>query len=254
MKEYNVRVDQDDAICWINGVCMMPNGDILVTDENNKRIKKLDSTFSVVSHCELPNAPYDVCHVENDLAAVGLWGKTIQVMNVKEHLVVESSFELDHSILGLLYSRKKFYVSDDRFVYTYNPDGSGKHLLYKTDVELVCLSKMTFSGDGEKIFIVDGYGGLVTIDRKGTPLFSLREEELKMSRGICLSKDKTILVCEYENNTVLHIDEEGERVLGTVLVKSSGINRPTALLFDKKRSKLIVFQRDKNMFLVYDLE
>lgn len=254
MKEYTARVDQDDAICWINGVCMLPSGEILITDENNKRLKKLDSTFNVVSHVELPNAPYDVCAMENDLAAVALWGKTIQVMNVKEHLVVDHSFELEHSILGLLYSRKKFYVSDDRFVYTYNHDGSGKHLLYKSDVELVCFSKMTFSGDGEKIFIVDGYGGLETIDRKGNHLFTLREDVLKMSRGICLSKDKTILVCEYEYNTILHLDPDGERIFGTVLAKSHGINRPTALLFDKKTSKLIVFQRDKHTFLVYEIE
>lgn len=253
VKEYNARVELDDAICWINGICALPNGDLLFIDENNKRLKKFDSTFNFVTQIELPNAPYDVCYMENNQAAVGLWGKTIQIMNVKDNLVVENSFELEHSILGLIYSKKKFFVTDEGFVYTYNSDGSGKHLLYKSNAELVCFSKLTLSADGEKLFIVDGYGGLETIDRKGNHLFTLREQELKMSRGISLSMDKTLLVCEYESSTVLHLDADGEKIFGTVLNKLNGAKRPTALWCDKKRSKLIVCQRDKNEFLVYNL-
>lgn len=198
-----------------------------------------------MAQIELPNAPYDVCYMENHQAAVALWGKTIQVMYVKDNLSVEHSFELDHSVLGLIYNKKKFFVTDEGFVYTYNSDGSGKHLLYKSNAELVCFSKLTFSADGAKIFIVDGYGGVETIDRKGNHLFTLREQELKMSRGISLSIDNTLLVCEYENSTVLHLDADGKMIFGTVLDKMNGTKRPTALWCDKKASKLIVCQRDK---------
>lgn len=253
-KDYSIRVEEDQAVCWINGCCILPNGEILLTDENNRNLKKMNRDFMLVAHLDLPKVPYDVCHVGHEMAAVGLWGKGIQFVHNRDVLEMAHLIDLEHSVLGLVSDGTVIYVTDQKFVYAYRVDGKEKSVLYRSKAELVCFSKIALSDDHKKLYIIDGYGGLETIDTKGNHLHTFRADELKLSRGISVSGDGSVLACEYETDRVLRLDPDGKSVLATILSRDDGVSRPAALGLDRRHSKLVVGLRDKGFISVYELK
>ncbi|XP_060601585.1 uncharacterized protein LOC132754861 isoform X9 [Ruditapes philippinarum] len=49
--EINIKINGDSDDCWIYGSCILPSGEILLTDYYNKKLKKLDNMYNVISVC-----------------------------------------------------------------------------------------------------------------------------------------------------------------------------------------------------------
>jgi DNA-binding beta-propeller fold protein YncE len=71
---------------------------------------------------------------------------------------------------------------------------------------------------------------------------------IREPRGVAVDKDLNVYVASEGNNSVVLISPDGKRCK-TVLGKSDGIDRPTAIYFDKVKNNLVVCNANGTAFL-----
>jgi len=58
---HNVKVASDKRTCYISGICKLETGVFLLADNKNLKIKLIDSSYKVISTCDVLEYPQDVC-------------------------------------------------------------------------------------------------------------------------------------------------------------------------------------------------
>jgi hypothetical protein len=92
----NIWINADSQDCFIKGNCILLSGEILLTDHFNKRLKKLDNMYKVISVCDLPGKPRDVCYVGDNVAVVSQW-KKLQFVDTKHSMTLIRTIDTDHA-------------------------------------------------------------------------------------------------------------------------------------------------------------
>lgn len=256
-EKYSVETPGDADVCYIRGVCGLPNGDIVITDCNNNKVKLLDENFCVLSQCDLPPRPRDVCYLGNDSLAVTVCDqqrKEIQLFQSKERKLSQTGqISLTHDCYGLVHHKDHLYVASHTALYLYTMDGQLVQKLYEDSSEMFTIWRVAVADDGQKIYIADySYDRLVILDNKGGKLTTFSDRDLEGPSGICVTDNGTVLVCGENSNTVVQVDKDGKKKLATLVNNTKRISRPEALWFNREASKLIVGQ-DNNRLLVITL-
>jgi hypothetical protein len=86
-KEYRIRSDEPkEELCTTLKLCILPTCEVLLIDNVNKRLKKLDLTYHVVGQYQFEDddTPLDVCAVSGSKAVVTLAHK-VYVVNVEHN-------------------------------------------------------------------------------------------------------------------------------------------------------------------------
>ncbi|KAH3792537.1 hypothetical protein DPMN_146033 [Dreissena polymorpha] len=68
--QFNVKINKDTHNCLINGICEMPNGNLVIADEHNRRVKLLHQAKNVIMHVKLPSQPWSMCNISPNEVAV----------------------------------------------------------------------------------------------------------------------------------------------------------------------------------------
>jgi hypothetical protein len=77
--------------------------------------------YIVISVCDLPDNPYDVCNVGDNVAVVALLGAKLQFVDTKHSMTLIRSIGTDHTCHGLTCHGDQMYVRDYYgFVYSYS--------------------------------------------------------------------------------------------------------------------------------------
>ncbi|KAH3737253.1 hypothetical protein DPMN_043836 [Dreissena polymorpha] len=91
---YNARIQSDSHKCDILGTCVVPDGQVLVADKNNRKVKLLDQLYQVVSHWSATDIPWDICLITPSEVAVvvmsNVWSNTgaVQFITVNQNKLV----------------------------------------------------------------------------------------------------------------------------------------------------------------------
>lgn len=93
--EHSLRSPNDKNHCKINGVSCMPDGRIVVTDQNNKNIKLFRVGFSKAIEFHLDDPPNGITVVSNTLLAViaGVLYDRLYLMSVGQSMTVLKRFK-----------------------------------------------------------------------------------------------------------------------------------------------------------------
>ncbi|XP_052217897.1 uncharacterized protein LOC127835495 [Dreissena polymorpha] len=75
--KHNVRISSDSYPCSIIGICVLTDGQVLVADRDNKRVKLLSQQYKVVSHWDVNAEPQDICQItpRDRLYITSYWNK-----------------------------------------------------------------------------------------------------------------------------------------------------------------------------------
>ncbi|XP_053395202.1 uncharacterized protein LOC123524103 isoform X2 [Mercenaria mercenaria] len=246
---YNVQItdrskkcDNDVYECSITCVCMASYGNILLADHANNKLKRLDSLYNLVSVCTLGGRdPYDVCYIGDDRAVISISPNLIQFVNVSGDIKLEQVVELEHPCNSLAFHGDTLYVRGMESLYTYNRQCQQKQTLYSAHAlkTYPYFRGIAVSDDNERIYIAAGTDGLITIDNKGNLLNTLSSAAFKDSMDVCVIGDGTVLVTDETSGCVYQVDYNGEKILGTVVTRSDGIDKPASLCFDRRNNTLI---------------
>ncbi|XP_060600203.1 uncharacterized protein LOC132753719 isoform X2 [Ruditapes philippinarum] len=238
-REINIRIKDDRKHCYISGSCILPSGEILLADDTNKKLKKLDDMYNVKYVCDLPDCPRDVCYVGDHVAVVTLWSK-LQFVDTKRSMILIRSIDKDHGCHGLTCHGDQMYVRDlYGSVYSYSTDGIKQRIIYSLRKNIYDYHEnITVSNDGSKLYL-PYENKLVTIDNNGNHLFTLNNEDIDFECGVCVDDQGYVYVNDMNGN-ILQISEDGRTILQVITnVSCMKYAFPLTLTFDRKNKALI---------------
>ncbi|KAH3896260.1 hypothetical protein DPMN_020434 [Dreissena polymorpha] len=150
--EHNVRITSDSNTCWIPAICALPDGQVLVADYNNNKVKLLNQHYQVVSHWDVNARPLDICLITPSEVAVAVNNGNIhevQFITVNQgKLVSGRKFQLQHECRGIGHHQADLFVTSGQELYKYTLSGKLICRLYE-DRSL----KYTGKNHGESILI-----------------------------------------------------------------------------------------------------
>ncbi|KAH3883670.1 hypothetical protein DPMN_007630 [Dreissena polymorpha] len=125
---HNVRIPSDSNSCYITGICALPDGQVLVADRDNKRVKLLSQQYKVVSHWDVNAEPQDICQITPSEVAVlavnisNIHG--VQFITVNQgKLVPGRKFQLQHECRFIAHHQGDLFVTSVRELYKYTLNG-----------------------------------------------------------------------------------------------------------------------------------
>ena len=138
--EFTVRIHGDQNYCSITGIASFPNGNLLLADESNKKLKLFTNTGEHVCHLSLTSAPWDVASIEEFEAAVTLpVQQRVQLVYVDNHISKTREIQLERPCYGISYSDQQFFIAMEGSIYV---------LAYCGEI----LKKLSLSGGRKKRF------------------------------------------------------------------------------------------------------
>ncbi|KAH3879813.1 hypothetical protein DPMN_003720 [Dreissena polymorpha] len=125
--EHNVRIPGDSYPCHIFGICVLPDGQVLVADRDNKRVKLLSQQYQVVSHWDVNAYPRAICLITPSEVAVAVDDINIhevQFITVNQgKLVPGRKFQLQHTCTGIAHQQGDLFVTSGEELYKYSLNG-----------------------------------------------------------------------------------------------------------------------------------
>lgn len=252
-----VKASSEKSVCTISGVCSLDNGEIIISDWQNKSLKRLDDNYTIVEYLELPGRPYDTCTVDSSTIAVSLTkSKVIQFVSVEKAMMNTSCFSVGDACRGIAYSDGLLYVAcggwkifgeGQAHVEVYTTSGVlqrkfGDHLSQPGHIDLA------FS----RLYVTDNKNGLVIMDTNGHILKSFIHRDMSNPLAVCAGPGNQLFLAGWSTHNVMLLSNEGQLLL-TLLTQNNGLKDLHTLFFDSLRSRLIYTMRDTNKMKVFVL-
>ncbi|KAH3885911.1 hypothetical protein DPMN_009908 [Dreissena polymorpha] len=135
--EHNVKIPSDSGSCLITGCCVLPNGQVLVTDSENYKVKLLNQQYQVVSHCDLADYPQCMCLLTPSKVAVAVNINACNTHEVQFITVTHSQLDpgrklaLQHQCLGISHHQGELFISSATALFKYSLSGKLVCRLYE---------------------------------------------------------------------------------------------------------------------------
>ncbi|KAH3897551.1 hypothetical protein DPMN_021739 [Dreissena polymorpha] len=134
---HNVRIPSDSYEWSIAGICVLTDGQVLVADYYNKRVKLLNQQYQVVSHWDVNAQPVDICLITPSEVAVAVNDHDskiheVQFITVNQgKLVSGRKFQLQHECTCITHHQGDFFVTSGKELYKYTLNGKQLCRLYQ---------------------------------------------------------------------------------------------------------------------------
>ncbi|XP_052267088.1 uncharacterized protein LOC127868936 isoform X2 [Dreissena polymorpha] len=247
----SVRIPSDiNETYHINGVCGLFNGQILVTDCNNRTLKLLDLQHKVVSVCDMSYLTLDICLLTPCQVAVALDSNCIQFVSVNSgQLVKGRSLFFTHDCTGVTHHQGDLYITSNTALYKYNLTGTLVNKMYEDTSSSVTAHSCAVSPSGDRIYVTNNrQHKLLTLAKDGTVISTFTDTELRGPSGVHVTPAGQVLVCGFASNTVIQVDREGKKKIATLATEKDGIKKyPRSVFYNQKSGSVIVGQCNENI-------
>ena len=239
----------------ITGCTITPNGKFIFADWDTKGLHILSEDWTSENlDIKLPviRDAYDVTCIDDTRLAISTGArKQIYILNIGSKQI-EKIINTSHRCYGitqnegsLLFCEKLRGISRVQL-----SDDSISLLLKKEELPF----KAYVISSGDTMYHTNGTTNTVSCHKiNGDKLWEFQDVAIiSKPRGVAVDNDLNVYVASLGNNSVVVISSDGKRCR-TVLGESDGIDRPTAIYFDKVKHNLVVCEHVGTTFL-YEVE
>ena len=241
---HNVKVAKDKDICTIVGICKVATGECLLADNHNSKLKLLNSNYKVISTCDVPEYPQDVCLTGEREAAVTVNDKNqheIYFFRVRSGTLLKTrTIKLQHPCFGLAHSHGDLYITTNTDLYLYNTARGRSKKLYSDKTGPYSVYRCAVSSDGSRIFITNtDHSRLVITNKDGTKLSTLTHPDLMYPRYVHVTSQNHVFVsCHH---TVVQVGmNDGKQTVTPLAGEEEGLTSPRSLCFNGSTDTLVV--------------
>ncbi|KAL4224211.1 hypothetical protein ACF0H5_017664 [Mactra antiquata] len=258
-RDISIEVSSDTKRRYSRGCCLTDDHQLLVTDENNKKVKRFDThTLTLIDDCILDSSPYGICCSDKQEVAVGCRSPhKIQFISIGKKMIPTRKIDTSHTCFGIAMKNDNLYVTDDNssmYVYdmsgtklrTITHDAAGNKLF--THSEHIAINKSR-----NRMFVGNYHDGFVCFDGIENHLSTIKDSDLRGQEGVCSDGRGNIFVAGNNSHNVVQFDEDGKKV-GVVVKKEDGINSPTSNCFHQNTNRLYVTMWGSDILKMYELE
>ena len=259
--EVNVKAGDDRETPFITGCTVMANGDAVLCDGYNSKIKLLNSSGVLTGNLKLSFKPWDVSAIDSTSVIVTIpTSKQLQVVLVSPKLKPGRVVKLDKKCWGVE------VVKDDIYVTCHNYPGEGeirvlgldgkvkRRLGINQDGSFMFTSPgyITVNQSCEKIFLSDLHTDTVTcISVDGHVIYTYENVMMIEPEGLLCDSDDNILVCGGNSENVQVVTADGEWH-SNLLADSDRLKEPHSIAYRDNDNTLLVGCY-KNSLLIFKL-
>ncbi|XP_060566931.1 uncharacterized protein LOC132725765 [Ruditapes philippinarum] len=244
--EFNVRIADDRNRCDKCDMCLCKSGCIVMTDYNNKRIKKMNNTFKVISSLKLSSNPFGICEINSLMLAISVYQGKILLTSQEDPMTVTNSFDVFGACRGIAYNDGRIYVCCDGNRDRSESPGQIKvfsisgvfqcELSYHGGIELP--QRLAFTSSSKGFFVIDGFKGINHVD-KMSGVSNNVGKKISGPSGIC-NIDKNLFCIAVKSCNLLLMSHDGKDQV-EMLIKHAGKTNRSCMCFDNKTSRLVVY-------------
>ncbi|KAH3894366.1 hypothetical protein DPMN_018522 [Dreissena polymorpha] len=134
---HNVKMPSESGTCQITAVCALPNGQVLVADSKNNKVKLLNQQYQVVSHWDVTPSPEAMCLITPSEVAVAVIKNASNTHGVHFITVIQSEhvlgrkLQLKHSCLGIAHHQGDLFIASGTALFKYTLNGKLVCKLYE---------------------------------------------------------------------------------------------------------------------------
>ncbi|KAH3790896.1 hypothetical protein DPMN_169104 [Dreissena polymorpha] len=130
---HNVRMPSESGTCHITAVCALPNGQVLVADYYNKRVKLLNQQYRVVSHLDVRDGfIHDMCLITPTEVAVAMSKYEVQFITVSQSQLAKGrKLKLQQKCRGIAHNQGDLYICSPTALYKFTLRGKLDCRLYE---------------------------------------------------------------------------------------------------------------------------
>ncbi|KAH3894438.1 hypothetical protein DPMN_018595 [Dreissena polymorpha] len=127
--KHNVRIPSDKYVCNIRGICVLPDGQVLVVDWTHQNVKLLNQQYKVVSHWDVNAYPRAICLITSSEVAVAVNDHDSKIHEIQFIIVNQGKlvggrkFQLQHECIGIAHHQGDLFVTSGQELYTYTLNG-----------------------------------------------------------------------------------------------------------------------------------
>ena len=245
--QVKVKAGDDEETPWITGCTVMTNGDVVLCDRNNDKIKLLNSSGVLTGNVELSSRPWDVSVLEPSSVIVTLhYKKQLQVVQVYPQLkpgrVIQLQLQPGKTCGGVAVGKGELYVTCHNDIYfvtdgeirVLDLDGKVKRRLGVNQDGSFMFKwpwYITVNSSGEKIFVSDyGRDTVTCMSVDGRVIYTYKDDSMRGPRGLLCDAEDNILVCGEWSHNVQVLTADGKRHC-TLLTESDGLKSPYCIAY-----------------------
>ncbi|KAH3709019.1 hypothetical protein DPMN_068479 [Dreissena polymorpha] len=256
--EHNVRIPSDSHTCWVRAICVLPNGQVLVADYYNKKVKLLNQQNQVMSHCVMSAGPKAICQITPNEVAVAVDDNTtheVQFIKVDQSQFVRGrKFQLQHRCYGIAHYHGDLFIVSGQALFKYSLSGKQVCRLYEDLSGLMTVYTCAVSPTLDKLYITNlSSDKLLTLARDGTLLASFTDPELELPCCVHVTPVGQVLVCGRLSLTLVQVDSVGRTKLATMTTEMDAVWAPKSVCYSSTTSSIIVGM-EGNHILVFKVE
>ncbi|KAL4218864.1 hypothetical protein ACF0H5_021452 [Mactra antiquata] len=257
-RDINIKSTNDAKTCRPFGCCLIHENQLLITDMDNRKVKRIDtSTMTVTDYRSLDSQPIGICCISQREVIVACYNPhNIQFVSIENKMTPTRKIDTSHICYGIAIKDDNLYVTDEKtFLYVYDMNGALLRTITNDNDGNKLFSRIrhiVFSKSGDKMFVGDADNGLVCFDGKDNYLFTIKDKDLNGVRGVCTDGRGNIFVAGYDSHNVVQYNENGKKI-GVVVKQEDGLNKPHSLSFNQGQNRLFVTMLDSDVLKMYEL-
>ena len=246
--DINVKAHSDGKDCFITGMTLFSDTELIVCDCNNHSLKLVDIDTNIVQDAlPLSAEPAGIAVLSKDQVAVVLYNKyQIQIISIKgKRMSVAQTIKTDGNCLDVKFNNGKLYVSYWKPVKFQILQTSGVIVqTIKPEPEVLkhCTvpRHIAVSPDGKVLYVSDWETNkLMTIDMKGRNLHTY-QGELEYPHDINLySPTGVVYLCNRDQHVIYKMTSDLKEST-VILVPGDGLSFPQAMCFNSKKRHLYI--------------
>ena len=248
--ETNTKFPADLDIPSINEMHVMDNGNTLVCDDNNQKIKLFDKEKKPLSALWLTSVPHGFALLNQNKAMITLpMDKQINIVKIGEELTLAKKVntKLMCGPITQYKSNVIVFAEGTKHNYLNIIDRQGNKLKCirreKRSVDNTGLfQKITciaVSSDSETVYLTDLHNGCIGLSMKGKIMFRFTDSQILGYSGVCITGEDDIFITGKESNNVILVKKNtklAKEIVGSNLI------RPSFVSYCQKRNQLLVTQ------------
>ena len=265
--KYRVRLKEDKFVCDITGCTLLSNGDIVLADRQNSKIKQFNSKFRPLSHIYLQDGVFDLCSISPIAIIASSPAKSmLHILELQDEIEIAKSLDVSPGkCWGVDHHEGNFFVNisvgDNSFVRVIDLDGE---ILY---------SFCTLATFNLTIRFEDMKYNIVTVtsfveENKAEVEFCLKEQSDETNsvtlsqynflkhlhtKGVALDRHDNVVVCCPDVDQIYTISKSGDEA-ELMLAESDGLDKPQSLVYNADKTRLLVTSENTDFIQLFKFE
>ncbi|XP_053403962.1 uncharacterized protein LOC128558500 [Mercenaria mercenaria] len=248
--EIGIKASDDTEDCSINACAPISYNRIILADRSNKCLKIVDiENRNIVEKYKLQSGPSGLAVItKNRIAVILPDEQKIQFLTLLEcdKITESNAIKLKGKCWQIACQENKIMVLYRDHVVILNMDGQEIKAIYNPKMKFL----HDIAPDSKSLYISNGRyeaGNVFRFDFEGNLIATYKDKDLSNVRGLCVTRDGTILVCNWEDCGSIHMISQECKKIKDILKYNVHVNRPWCVSFCDETNRLFLCETSSTL-------